>query len=119
MKYVIIKFYGNEIDGDYHDIHYAEYEKDMDEIHKYAKRNNSRLFVACITNNGIDGPAISGDVFAEVEYTESLSEEEKCEYVQFLRKLSRTAKVKRKYLCDYETLKMVNFKQIDSDIRII
>ena len=44
MKYVIIKFYGNEIDGDYHDIHYAEYEKDMVEIHKYAERNNSRLF---------------------------------------------------------------------------
>ena len=119
MKYVIIKFYGNEIDGDFHDLYYSEYEKDMVEIHKYAAQNNSRLFVACVTNNGIDGPAVSGDVFAEVEYTEELSEEEKCKYINFLKKLSKTAEIKRKQLYEYETLKMVSFKHIDADIKII
>ena len=119
MKYVIIKFYGNEIDGDFHDAYYSEYEKDMVEIHDFAKQNNSMLFVSCITNNGTDGPAVSGDVFAEVEYTEELSEEEKCEYIKFLKKYSKTAEIKKKQLCDYPTLQMVNFKRIDSDIRII
>ena len=119
MKYVIIKFYGNEIDGDYHDIHYDEYEKDMVEIHKYAEQNDSRLFVFCVTNNGTDGPAISGDIFAEVEYTENLSEEEKSEYIKFLTKFSKTAELKRKRLCEYKTLKMVSFKHINADIRLI
>ena len=119
MKYVIIKFYGNEVDPDFHDLYFSEYENDMIEIHKYAERNGSQLFVTCITNNGLDGPAISGDVFAEVEYTEALTEEEKCEYVNFIRKFSKTAEIKRKQLCEYETLKMVSFKRIDSDIRIL
>ena len=119
MNYIIIKLYVNEIDGDFHDIHYSEYEKDIVEIHEYAKKNNSRLFFTCVTNNCIDGPAISGDVFAEVTYTEDLNKEEKCEYIKFLRKFSKTAEVKRKRLCEYETLTMVNFKHIDSDIRII
>lgn len=119
MKYVIIKFYGNEVDSDFHDLNISEYEKDMIEIHNYAERNDSRLFVTCITNNSLDGPAISGDTFAEIEYTNFLSEEEKGEYINFLKKVSKTAEIKRKRLCEYQTLKMVNFKHIDSDIRIL
>lgn len=121
MKYVIIKFYGNEIDGDWHDIHLenGEYEEDMVKIHSYAEQNDSRLFVALVTNNGLEGPPVNSDVFAEVEYTEELSEEEKNEYVKFLRKFSKTAEIKRRALCDYERLTMVSFKKIDADIRII
>ena len=121
MKYVIIKFYGNEIDADWHDIHLenGEYEEDMIEIHNYAEKNGSQLFVTLVTNDGQNGPAVCGDVFAEVEYTEELSEEEKNEYIKFLRKFSKTAEIKRKAFCDYETLTMVSFKKIDADIRII
>ena len=119
MNYIIIKLYLNELGGDWHDVNYSDYEKKTVAIHNFAKRHNSRLFISCITNNGIDGPAICGDVFAEVEYTEQLSEEEKKAYIEFLKWMSKDAEFKRGYLVPRDTLSMVSFRRVEREVRLI
>ena len=89
-----------------------------EKIHEFAKRHNSRLFFT-IGKDGIDGPAIDCDVFAEIEYTEELSEEEKNEYVSFLREISKSANFERRYLVSYETLSMVSFRRVEREVRLI
>ena len=119
MNYVTMKLYINEIDGDWHDINEEEYEKSTAQIHEFAKQHNSRLFFTVVSNDGLIGPGIDCDVFAQIEYTEELSEEEKNEYVAFLKEISKSAEVRGKYLTPYETLTMVSFRRVVSEVMIL
>ena len=116
MGYVIIKLYANEMQGDFHDLSIEGFEKLFQEMQDYAKGNGKKLYFASMTTDQTIGIPLACTPFAEVEYTTPLTEEEKKQYVEYLKKLCMNAEIEKKYLIDFPTLTMVKFKKIDDEI---
>ena len=116
MGYIIIRHYINEIDGDFHDLNASNFEKTVQKMKQYAAKNNKKLFFVSLANNQCIGLPLNCTPFAEVEYTESMTQEEKNKYVEWLKELSMDAEINGEYLEDFSTLTMVKFKKIDDEI---
>ena len=116
MGYVIIKLYVNSLQGDYHDINQKNLEALVEEMQLYARKNDKRLFFASFTSDSEEGIPVDCTPFAEVEYTDSITAEEKNQYVEYLKKLSINAEIRGKYLEEFNTLTMVKFRKIQDEI---
>ena len=116
MGYVIIKLYVNELQGDFHDINISNFESIVKEMQDYAAKSNKKLFFAALANDESVGIPVSCTPFAEIEYTDSITVEEKHQYVDYLKKLSANAKLNGIYLEESNTLTMVKFRKIEDEI---
>ena len=116
MDYIIIKLYLNDIQGDCHDIHIADFEKTFKEMQSYAKSMNRNLYFVPLTSDNNAGLPIACTPFAEIEYTGTLSEAEKKSFVEYMKSFSVDAEIKTPYLEEFCTLKMVKFKKIEDEI---
>lgn len=116
MGHIIIKLYTNDMQGDFHDINIATFEKTVQKMKQYATKNNKKLFFVSLANDQTIGVPVSCTPFAEIEYTESITQEEKNKYVEWLKELSMDAEINGEYLEDFSTLTMVKFKKIEDEI---
>ena len=116
MGYIIIKLYTNEIQDDFHDINIDKLNLLVQEMQDYAKGNGKKLYLVSITSDPRSGIPVDCSPFAEVEYTDNITQEEKTKYVEYLKKLSMDAEIIGEYLEEYNTLKMVKFKKIEDEI---
>ena len=82
----------------------------------YATDNNKKLYFAALTNDQTVGIPVNCTPFAEIEYTGSIDEAEKRQYIEYLKKLSLNAEIKGEYLEEFNTLTMVKFKKTDDEI---
>ena len=116
MGYIIIKLYLNEMQNDFHDISISNFEAIAKEMKNYALKNNKKLFFVALANDQTIGVPLSCSPFAEIEYTESITQEEKNKYIDCLKKLSMNAEINGNYLEEFNTLAMVKFKKIEDEI---
>lgn len=74
MNIVLIKLFRNDIEcADYHDIVMGDYDKKVEELHKYGEKINKKILFTI--SNALS--PISGDCFAEITTNCSLTKQEK------------------------------------------
>ncbi len=109
---VIIKLYRNDYEsGDLHDLLIEKTEECVKKLKAEAEKFNKRLLFTCIQNVDI----CNFDCFAEIDYTETLNEEEKEIYISLLKVFTTDAEIKSKSLNEYQILKTIILKKIDID----
>ena len=116
MNYLVVKLYINDIQGDYHDIMVNKWESLMNEMIDYANANGKKMYFASLTTDQFIGLPIDCTPFAEIEYTGNINDDEKKQYIEYVRKFSMSAQIKGKNLEEVNTLKMVKFRKIDDEI---
>ena len=116
MEYIIIKLYTNEMQGDYHDINIDNLNLILQKMQDYAEKKGKKLYFASMTTDQTIGVPVNCSPFAEIEYTESITQEEKNKYVEYLKKISMNAEINGEFLEEFNTLKMFKFKKIEDEI---
>ncbi len=87
MDFIIIKHYMCELDSDFREINIDKIKTKLNKMKKYAKESGKKLIYLTMTSV-YDGFPADSDPYAEVEYTGDLREDEKNQYVHFLKQLS-------------------------------
>lgn len=117
MDYVIIKHYIADLDQDYREINMDKIGALLDKMKLYAKTNGKELIYAVMSESCYGFPVVQ-DTFVDIEYTGELTDEEKKNYVQFLKRLSYneeySSKTDRMKL--YCMLKLIRFRKITDEI---
>lgn len=117
MDYIIVKHYVAELDSDYREINMDKLGALINDMKRYAMSNGKQLLYA-VMSEACDGfPAVQ-DTFADIEYTGELNDEEKENYVRFLKRLSYNEEYserndRMKLHC---MLKLVRFRKITDEI---
>jgi len=119
MDYLIVKLYLNEIDEDCHDLHISDQEARYQEFSKYAETIGKQLFFMPVANDPRVGLPVCGTPFAEVEYSGELDAREKQEIVEYLKKFSLDATVKKGRLYEFPSLAMVKFKKTEDEVLVL
>ena len=117
MDYIIIKHYIADLDIEYREINMDKIGIMLGKMKRYAKATGRQLLYA-VMSESCDGFPVKQDTFADIEYTGELTDEEKNNYIQFLKRLSyneeystRTGRMKL-----YCMLKMVRFRKTTDEI---
>ncbi|MBR2339233.1 MAG: hypothetical protein IKA74_00180 [Clostridia bacterium] len=116
MEYVIIKLYVNQLQDDFHDINIDIASSTVKKLKRYAKSKNRKLFFVPIVNDTVYGFPCDCTPFAEIEYTGSLSEEEKKTYVEYAKRFSANTAFDSKFFNRFVTISMIRFKKIEDEI---
>ena len=88
MSFIVIKHYIGGIDSLYTDVNESEIRNLIKEMKAYASLHARKLIYVTLANPLGEGLPVDSDTYAEVEYTEELTQSEKNEYINFLKKLS-------------------------------
>ena len=94
----------------------------MERMHKkmksYADLSGKNLIYTTMKNPSLEGLPVNSDAYAEVEYTGELTEQEKKQYVTFLRNLSMDEEyiMRDDRIKLYCALKAIRFKKINDEI---
>ena len=117
MDYIIVKHYIADLDLDYREIYMDKLGALLNKMKLYAKSNGKQLFYA-VMSESCDGFPVVQDTFADIEYTGKLSDEEKDNYIKFLKRLSyneeyNSGNDRMKLHC---MLKLIRFRKITDEI---
>lgn len=117
MDYIIVKHYIANLDSDYREINMDKLGALLNEMKLYAKSSGKQLLYA-VMSESCDGFPVVQDTFADIEYTGELSDEEKDNYVDFLKRLSYNEEYssrsdRMKLHC---MLKLIRFRKITDEI---
>ena len=117
MDYIIIKHYIADLDTDYREINMDKLGALLNKMKLYAKLNGKQLLYA-VMSESCEGFPVAQDTFADIEYTGELSDEEKENYVKFLKRLSYNEEYssrndRMKLHC---MLKLIRFRKITEEI---
>lgn len=115
MNIVIIKLFRNVDNSDYSEIMIDKFTDIIKDIKTYGKKLGETVLVN-ITNSEsiINVSPEEYDCFAEITYTNSLTEDEKKFYIQSIKKLSTFGKVHKREMDIIDSLHYIVLKQIDA-----
>ena len=119
MGYIKINLYLKSLNGDFHDIYIENFEKKVEEIRAYAKKCGKTLIFLPQVNDVLDGLPVESDLFCDIEYTDSLSEEERERYISYVREFMKNAEFDGEYLEEYYPEFFIRFKRGEGEIRKI
>ena len=117
MDHIIVKHYIADLDQDYRELNMDKLGTLLNEMKLYAKSCGKQLLYA-VMSESCDGFPVVQDTFADIEYTGELSDEEKGNYVKFLKRLSYNEEYssrnnRMKLHC---MLKLIRFRKITDEI---
>ena len=116
-EHVIIKLFLSGLDEDYREIHLDDYDTILNEMRGYVHGCGRVLTFSAITGDFVEAFPVTQDCFAEVEYTGDLTEGERKEYINYLKRLSMNEKmIIGKFSDEYCLLKLVKFRKISDEI---
>jgi len=118
LEHIIIKHYMCSLDGDYRDINIGKLQHLSKKMKRYAENCGKNLIYITTANPELEGLPIDSDSFAEIEYTNELTEIEKKQYTSFLMKMSMNEEYSSRYNREklHCTLKAIRFKRIADEI---
>ena len=116
MDYIVIKLHFNDKNADIHDIYINESNKLFERMRLYAKEHGRSLYFSSVTSGAECGVPVEIIPFAEVEYTGTLTEEEKRQYIDWLKFFSIDGEyVAEGCIEEFPPLKMVRFRKVDDE----
>lgn len=120
MSFIVIKHYIGGIDSLYTDVNERKIRKLIKEMKAYASLHARKLIYVTLANPVEEGLPLESDTYAEVEYTEELTQSEKNEYINFLKKLSLSEGFEGRNPAPLHcTLEAVRFIKISEEISAI
>ncbi len=125
---VLIKFYRNDFsDDDYHDWMIEVYCHFVQALEDYFIERGKRFYFMPLSPNVWHSAPVNGTPFAEIEYTGTISVDEKQECIKTLQKLSsdiewyEEKKGRKKELIyrEFSSLKLVKFRRLEMDEELV
>ena len=125
---VLIKLYRNEFsDNDYHDWMIDRYPLFAEELKKHLQERGKSFYLMCLSSDTLNGAPCNGNPFAEIEYTGSLTQEEKQNCLETLKKLSsdlewyqtKNGRKKETKSREFSTLTLVKIRKIKEDEELL